>query len=197
MRVPAPLRVTLSLLLVIGALLALTRLTERTPTVDQISSEPFRIATTLGRPTTFRIGTVTVTGISAATELQQTTPPLRTPGIWLVVTLEFIPSTEAVTLPDLHLEGSDGTTYGGRQAGNMVGCGPAQPGFVLSCSLAMELPPDALAGATLLIPANRIGVRNPDDVVAVDLDLDAARAQELLATAGPVTLPENVVTRPA
>ena len=180
------------ILVLLVALLLGAKLTERTPAIEEITSEPFLIPARIGEPVTFRVGTVKVTEISAATELQHLTPPLRTTGIWLIIGLDFTPSTEATTLPALSLEDTEGIRYGGLQAGGTL-CGPAQPGFVLNCHVAMELPPDILPGAKLLIPAGHNGLDNPDDIVVVDLGLDAARAQELIASAGPVKLPERIV----
>ena len=69
------------ILVLLVALLLGAKLTERTPAIEEITSEPFLIPARIGEPVTFRVGTVKVTEISAATELQYLTPPLHTTGI--------------------------------------------------------------------------------------------------------------------
>ena len=74
-----------------------------------------------------------------------------------------------------------------------VACFPGQPHITLGCQALIELPADALEGAVLRFPAALNS--ELDDVVIVDLGIDAARAAELAQPAeriqltGPVEQP--------
>ena len=65
-----------------------------------------------------------------------------------------------------------------------------QTGMVLSCTFALELPTDALSGATLLLHSEDSLSRVPFDVASIDLGIDQSRAEQLAAETGRVVLKE-------
>lgn len=181
----------LTVVLAVAAVLFGSWLHQLTPTLDDIRSAPFRIDSRIGQPTRFRLGTVTVNEFTLATMIATSPGTLRTTGIWLIAELELTPSTQVAGVTALYVETRDGTILGGAQAAN-ARCGPAQPGFILTCHLPVEVPPEVLPGAKLLIPANQLPpdtLKSSDDIVVVDLELDEAQLSELVATAGIVELP--------
>lgn len=191
---PRPRTIWNSVVVLVLALLVGAWVTELVPTREEATETPFRRETTIGQPTRFRIGTVTVTQISLAPTV--TVPPItdeyRTTGTWLVVDFEFIASTEVAFLSVPFLEDTQGRTHGGRQA-TPANCGSAQPGFILGCRLALEVNPEVLPGSRLIIPISEFLVTNPDDVVVVDLGIDDDRLAALMKEARPTELPPAAV----
>jgi hypothetical protein len=60
--------------------------------------------------------------------------------------------------------------------------------MVLGCTFALELPKDALQGATLLLHLEDSFSKVPFDVASIDLGIDESRAEQLAAETGRVTL---------
>ena len=86
---------------------------------------------------------------------------------------------------------SEGRDFGDFQAITVPSCGPGQPGMVLGCTFALELPKDALQGAVLLLFLEKALLTSaPFDVASIDLGIDESRAEKLAAETGRVALKE-------
>lgn len=189
-----PRRIWSSLLVLVLALLVGSWLTTLVPTRQEAVETPFRQETTIGQPARFRPGTVTVTRISLAPTVKE--PGLRseyrTTGMWLVIDLEFVAAAEPTDISLLFLEDARDRAHGNSQAASNL-CGPAQPGFILACRMALEVNPEVLPGSKLIIPISTFLLNNPDDMVVVDLGIDEARLATLMAEARPAELPPAFV----
>jgi hypothetical protein len=158
------------------------------PTSDSVTNDQFLRAGTTGQDVELRMGSVKVTQVRSAAEVQSGNQVARTPGIWLVVDVDFTPRNEPRSLLSPQLSDSMERNFGGFQAIDSAPCGPGQPGMVLGCTFALELPKDALQGATLLLHLEDSFSKVPFDVASIDLGIDESRAEQLAAETGRVTL---------
>ena len=160
------------------------------PTSSSVANAQFIRSGTVGQSVDLRTGSVKVTGVRSAAEIQSGNQVAKTPGIWLVVDVDFTPRDEPRNLLSPQLSDSQGRDFGDFQAITVPSCGPGQPGMVLGCTFALELPTDALSGATLLLHSEDSLSRVPFDVASIDLGIDQSRAEQLAAETGRVVLKE-------
>ena len=160
------------------------------PTSSSVANAQFIRSGTVGQSVDLRTGSVKVTGVRSAAEIQSGNQVAKTPGIWLVVDVDFTPRNEPRNLLSPQLSDSMERSFGGFQAITVPPCSAGQPGMVLSCTFALELPTDALSGATLLLHSEDSLSRVPFDVASIDLGIDQSRAEQLAAETGRVVLKE-------
>lgn len=160
------------------------------PTSSSVANAQFIRSGTVGQSVDLRTGSVKVTGVRSAAEIQSGNQVAKTPGIWLVVDVDFTPRNEPRDLLLPQLSDSMERSFGGFQAITVPPCSAGQPGMVLSCTFALELPTDALSGATLLLHLEDSLSRVPFDVASIDLGIDQSRAEQLAAETGRVVLKE-------
>ena len=160
------------------------------PTSSSVANAQFIRSGTVGQSVDLRTGSVKVTGVRSAAEIQSGNQVAKTPGIWLVVDVDFTPRNEPRDLLSPQLSDSMERSFGGFQAITVPPCRAGQPGMVLSCTFALELPTDALSGATLLLHSEDSLSRVPFDVASIDLGIDQSRAEQLAAETGRVVLKE-------
>lgn len=163
------------------------------PTSSSVANAQFIRSGTVGQSVDLRTGSVKVTGVRSAAEIQSGNQVAKTPGIWLVVDVDFTPRKEPRNLLSPQLSDSMERSFGGFQAITVPPCSAGQPGMVLSCTFALELPTDALSGATLLLHSEDSLSRVPFDVASIDLGIDQSRAEQLAAETGRVVLKEPQV----
>ena len=168
------------------ALLLGSWLTTQLPDRDTVAAAPFLRPGKVGQDVELRTGTVKVTNVRSAAEVKLDSVA-TTSGIWLVVTLDFIPKGEQRLLRKLELK--DGRDRVFNHANSLSrACGPAQPGLILGCEFALEVPKDALPDAELHLSTNPPGAELPDDVAVIDLEIDEARAEQLGAETQRITI---------
>ena len=168
------------------ALLLGSCLTTQLPDRDTVAAAPFLRPGKVGQDVELRTGTVKVTNVRSAAEVKLDSVA-TTSGIWLVVTLDFIPKGEQRLLRKLELK--DGRDRVFNHANSLSrACGPAQPGLILGCEFALEVPKDALPDAELHLSTNPPGSELPDDVAVIDLEIDEARAEQLGAETQRITI---------
>ena len=169
-----------------AALLLGSWLTTQLPDRDTVAAAPFLRPGKVGQDVELRTGTVKVTNVRSAAEVKLDSVA-TTSGIWLVVTLDFIPKGEQRLLRKLELK--DGRDRVFNHANSLSrACGPAQPGLILGCEFALEVPKDALPDAELHLSTNPPGAELPDDVAVIDLEIDEARAEQLGAETQRITI---------
>ena len=168
------------------ALLLGSWLTTQLPDRDTVAAAPFLRPGKVGQDVELRTGTVKVTNVRSAAEVKLDSVA-TTSGIWLVVTLDFIPKGEQRLLRKLELK--DGRDRVFNHANSLSrACGPAQPGLILGCEFALEVPKAALPDAELHLSTNPPGSELPDDVAVIDLEIDEARAEQLGAETQRITI---------
>lgn len=179
--------------IVVAALFVGSTINAALPDPNSVFAAPFEHPAAIGEPVTLRDGIVTVTGLESGREILRFNEVAVTEAVFLVVQLTYEPTEETQVLPltVLRVEATDGRQYGG-QAPISTGCGPTPPGLPIACRAPFELPPDALPGARLLIPAGA-STTQMDDVAVIDLGIDEARADALGAATGRVTIPDDTV----
>ena len=160
------------------------------PTSSSVTNDQFIRAGMVGQSVDLRTGSVKVTQVRSAAEVQSGGQVAKTPGIWLIVDVNFTPKNEPRPLLEPQLSDSKGRDFGGGQAITPAACGPGQPGLVLGCTFALEIPKDALPGATLLLHSENSFSTVPFDVASIDLGIDESQAEQLAADTGRVLLEE-------
>mgnify|MGYP000845841256 FL=1 len=170
-----------------AALLLGSWLTTQLPDRDTVAAAPFLRPGKVGQDVELRTGTVKITNVRSAAEVKLGSVA-TTSGIWLVVTLDFTPKGEQQLLRKLELK--DGRDRAFTHASNLSNpCGPAQPGLILGCEFALEVPKDALPNAKLHLSTNPPGSEDPsNDVAVIDLEVDEARAEQLGAATQRITI---------
>ena len=159
------------------------------PTSESVRNAPFFRAGIMDQSVELRMGSVKVTRVRSATEVQSGPDVAKTSGIWLVVDVDFTPKDEPHSLLTPQLSDSQGRDFGDFQAITVPPCGPGQPGMVLGCTFALELPTDALQGAVLLLFLEKTLLTSaPFDVASIDLGIDESRAEQLAAGTGRITV---------
>lgn len=177
--------------LVVAALALGGVVTSRLPSADDVTDAPFVRPGVIGTPVELRTGTFTVTDVEASTRIADALGTSLTTGTWVVLHVDVTARREATFLAkkDLRLVTADGRKFGGYLSMQPT-CGPAQPGLPLSCMVAIEAQPDALAGSHLVLPATDHGFLGPDENEFADIDLgiSADKAAELAANTTPIKL---------
>ena len=168
------------------ALLLGSWLTTQLPDRDTVAAAPFLRPGKVGQDVELRTGTVKVTNVRSAAEVKLDSVA-TTSGIWLVVTLDFIPKGEQRLLRKLELKDGRDRVFNHASSLSRT-CGPAQPGLILGCEFALEVPKDALPDAELHLSTNPPGAELPDDVAVIDLEIDEARAEQLRAETQRITI---------
>ncbi|MFC5338391.1 hypothetical protein [Leucobacter denitrificans] len=170
----------LTAVLVVAALFIGSFIAERLPASDRVMSErPFIQQARLGDTVAMRTAEVSVTGVQSASEVETLGRVAGTSGVWIVFDIVWSPVAEPGLLPNraVVLRAADGRTFGDTQPVTNS-CGPTQPGLPVSCQIPIEVSPDALEGAHLLIPAGA-STEESDDVADFNLGIDKALAEEL------------------
>jgi len=168
------------------ALLLGSWLTTQLPDHDTVASAPFLRPGKVGQDVELRTGTVKVTNVRSAAEVKLGSVA-TTSGVWLVVTLDFTPKGEQRLLRKLELKDGRDRVFNHASSLSRT-CGPAQPGLILGCEFALEVPKDALPDAELHLSTNPPGAELPDDVAVIDLEIDEARAEQLGAETQRITI---------
>ena len=168
------------------ALLLGSWLTTQLPDRDTVAAAPFLRPGKVGQDVELRTGTVKVTNVRSAAEVKLGSVA-TTSGVWLVVTLDFTPKGEQRLLRKLELKDGRDRVFNHASSLSRT-CGPAQPGLILGCEFALEVPKDALPDAELHLSTNPPGAELPDDVAVIDLEIDDARAEQLGAETQRITI---------
>ena len=178
----------LTAILVIAALFVGSVVSGLFPSAADVLRRPYLHASTLGEPVELRNGTVNVTGVATAREVQAGAVVATTSQVWTVVDVTFLARDEPVQFPveSIRLRATNGRHYGGQLISGGP-CGLGQPGIEQGCQFAYEMPVEALEGAVLLVPASAT-LSGPDDVAEFDLGIDAERAAELAEPAQRIEL---------
>ena len=169
-----------------AALLLGSWLTTQLPDRDTVAAAPFLRPGKVGQDVELRTGTVKVTNVRSAAEVKLDSVATAS-GIWLVVTLDFTPKGEQRLLRKLELKDGRDRVFNHASSLSRT-CGPAQPGLILGCEFALEVPKDALPDAELHLSTNPPGSELPDDVAVIDLEIDEARAEQLGAETQRITI---------
>ncbi|MGI6878173.1 hypothetical protein [Microbacterium sp. gxy059] len=168
----------LTAILVVAALFVGSFVVERMPTPDALlGGRPFLQETPIGDPVELRTAEVTVVEVQPAKRVELFGQVSEAAGIWLVAEIVWAPIASPSSLGGafVALETTDGRTFGDAQTVNNT-CGPTQPGLAVACQIAIEVDPDALADAQLLVPAET-SVRAADDVARIDPGIDRATVE--------------------
>lgn len=182
----------LTAILVLAALFVGSFISEWVPHPDRILTEqPFPHNAPIGETVHLRTAEVTVADINTAKRIEGFGEVSESSGVWLLADIVWSPLGEPRTLggASVVIRAQDGREFGGLQTITTL-CGPTQPGIAVSCQIAIEVAPDALEGAHLLIPADGF-VHASDDLAVIDLGIDAAKAADLAATDTQVKLLET------
>ncbi|RKT78431.1 hypothetical protein DFJ68_1877 [Terracoccus luteus] len=187
-RLPRPQRSTLGVgALVVAGLSVSQALSTVVPSptdggAGEGSQRPFVREATVGQPTSLRTGELLVTDVEGATTV--TAPfaqPATTQGVFVVLRFSWTPTHERSTVTTVTLTDARDRTYrvglvgSGRDG---VACLGPPPGVTALCTAAVEVPRDALPGATVRLETNGF---DPgwDDVAELALPVDDASAATL------------------
>lgn len=110
--------------------------------------EPHRVTGTVGEQASLRAAEITVDEVRLGPELVGPGLALTTDGVWVVADVTFTPTLEDAGLAYVQVVDGEGRIFRATRPGTST-CNASGPGIPLSCSLAIEVPADAVPGATL------------------------------------------------
>lgn len=139
-------------------------------------ARPHEVTATLGRPVQLRAATVTVDGVGVSSSFQSSSSVYTSPGIFVLADVTFTPTLEDSALGHVEIVDRQGRSFTVTRTGGNT-CPLTAPGLLTRCSVVLELPEDALPGATL-----RLGTDGTDtayqDLAVLDLGLSAEDARQ-------------------
>jgi hypothetical protein len=117
-------------------------------------------------------------------------PPVRTDGIWVVLTATLTGEWKAAAHGDTFLEAADGTKYyvseRSDSSSQLTEDLSTEPGVPRRGRIVFEIPPEQLTGAVVRIGRSEtLGGGRLAPQAVVDLRLDAARARAMIDDAAP------------
>lgn len=185
MRFPRPRRATLGVGALVVAGLAVTQsLDALLPSATGSdfgtgAQRPFVREGAPGSPIALRTGELTVTSIEGATTLDETGAyPVTTEAVFLVVHFTWTPRSEKGSITVAEVAGADDRVFRATSIGSGrdgVTCPFPPPGVTADCTAVVELPRDALPGATVTLSSNAVD-EGLDDVARVDVGVGAEAA---------------------
>jgi len=147
---------------------------------DQSASlRPFEVDGEAGEAVELRTGTVEVLDVALATTVFTPTEGYRTPGLWVVVGARLTPADEKKTFTYTAVRSAEGDRVWEGRTRTALGCPATPPGVPVTCDLTFEVPPEALAGADLLVSTETD--QRHDSLAVIDLGLTAEQVEEALA----------------
>lgn len=148
-------------------------------------AEPRLHTVAVGEGAQLRALSIEVEDVRLGTALVEDDTTLPTEGVWVVTDVTYTPTTQDAGVPMAQIVDQAGRTYRQTRLGSSS-CISTMPDVPLSCSVALEVPADALEGARLRLGANE----DPryDDLLDVDLGLSAADGEAAVAAAETVEL---------
>lgn len=188
-------RGALAVLVSIGLAMAAVLIQKaKPPDVSNALAPSVKVQGALGEPVHLREGDLRLSNIRSAQTLQAgsgvTSQKAATAGVWLVVDYRFTPARKAESM-DVTLYTRDHTEYpatdrAGSTATSDSIYGP--PGFTTKGVIAFELPPQKLAGSSVVVGNDgAYGAPLRDTQAVIPLGIDNAQATELVQQA-PQTL---------
>ena len=148
--------------------------------------EPHRMVAEVGEEASLRAAHVTVDEVRLGSSVVGHGLSLPTDGVWVVLDLTYTPTTEDAGLPYAQVVDGQGRTFRTTMPSSST-CILSGPGIPSSCSMAIELPADAVPGAT----AQLATWADPrfDNLLEVPLGLTAADVEAALGSDGVELLP--------
>ena len=131
------------------------------------ASRPYERTAAVGETARLRAGDLVVTGLRGGTSaVVDPGSEFRSPGVVVVADVTWTPTTTSAALRAGQLEAADGRRYtvGPRGSRGGIACLSSVPGITVVCAVLVEVPADALAGATLHLRADADG-RFDDEAV--------------------------------
>ena len=157
--------------------LAVTQvLQSHTPAPDD-ASRPYERTVAVGEVAALRAGDLVVTGLRGGTSaVVDPGSGFVTPGVVVVADLTWTPSTTTAALRAGQVEGSDGRSwsFGARGSRGGIACQSSVPGITVVCAVLVELPVDALPGATLHLRADADDRYDTEAVVTLGVTAEQA-----------------------
>ena len=185
MRLPLPRRSTLGVGALVVAGLAVTQALDTllpSATGGEFGSgaqRPFVREGVPGSAVALRAGDLTVTSIEGATTLEEEgAHPLSTEAVFLVVHFTWTPRTQKGSISVVEVAGAGERVFRATSVGSGrdgVTCPYPPPGVTADCTAVVEVPRDALPGATVTLSTNAFD-DGLDDVAQLEVGVDAAGA---------------------
>lgn len=172
------------------AALALARVIgDQYPDAAAHYARPHLVQVALGETAHLRTMDVVVDAPQVGTTVQDDWSVLETSGVFVQVEVAYTPTLEDTGLRYAEIVDAQGRSFTTTRSGSNT-CTLSRPLVTSHCSVALELPADAVPGATLRLAADGF---NPgyDSMLEVPLGLDAADVEAALADPTPlVPVPE-------
>lgn len=181
--------------LVVAALAVGRVVTDRLPTTE-IASRPYERHAVVGETVPMRVADLTVTEVQGSPTLVTTTEGYRTPGLWIAAFLTVVPREKTSTVTYAAIRATDGRTWETKGRNRML-CASGLSGLPTRCAAYVDVPPEALPGASLLVArGGGGGDLRMDDMAVIDLGITKQKVQEWQQRTTPIEAPLPKVGEP-
>lgn len=154
------------------------------PDPIQEFEQPHLVHAEVGEVAELRLAQVQVDAVHVGTQFRTDGALMPTDGVWVMADITMTPTLQDAGLPYLRMVDAQGRTFGLTRGSTTNTCRVSQPGIPLVCSVAIELPADAVPG--IVLEAAPVLDPRYDNVASVDLGLQATDAEQALAADEPV-----------
>ena len=176
MRVPRPSRTQLGTGALVVAALAVGQVLEEQLPQGSDGGRLFERPVSMGQTIQMRTGDFTPRTVEGATTiLRSIGSGIRSPGVVVVLSFDFVSRGESSSLRYGELRDGDGrvTVFGPSGERNDVSCEGGPVGIVVHCTAVVEADPETLPGSTMGLAGDELDPRF-DDMAVVDLGISAA-----------------------
>lgn len=155
-----------------------------TSDLTELAYRPHERTADLGEPVHASFATVTVEGVAGSAALYAVDENLlASPGLWVAVEFTVEPAREPTSIRWAELRDTQGRSYP-MLPRNVLNCAESNPGIPVGCQAVIEVPPERLPGATIVLAENAIEL--VDELVYVDLGIDADVVEQWRAREEPL-----------
>lgn len=176
--------------LVVGAVSAGCALVTHVPQEETVDA-PFVVEGAVGETLDLTYAELTVTDVRVADTLTSPAEAAAAAGTFLVVDATWRATQGETRFSGAEVTDAQGRRFWPSQRGGCSTSASAQPGYAWRVTYCFDLPPDALAGATVRLArgdqTEEHGGQRRDAVAVVDLGLTRDEAGRLAEAAGTVT----------
>jgi hypothetical protein len=158
-----------------------------------IADRPFERAAVVGTAVPLRVADLTVTEVQGGPTLVTPTEGYRTPGLWVAAFLTVVPRAESSTVSYAAIRSTDGRTWVAEGRSRML-CATGLAGLPTRCAAYIDVPPEALPGAQLLVARGGSGGDlRFDDMAVVDLAITKDTVTQWQKRPDAIKIPETKV----
>jgi len=170
------------------AALAVGRFVDETLPTSTEPLKAFERHGVIGQTVPTRWAEVEVVRVDGAPEVAtfEGGPPGITPGLWLIVEVDAVPTRDQTSVAWAELRDGAGRVF--TRGRGTRSCAATNPGLRTGCVISFEVDPDTLPGSRVVLGTNMMDQR-ADDLAVIDLGIEPADVAAWSSRTEPLVLP--------